>query len=301
MLTVDAFLIEIETFLRATGISATRFGRACAHDPNLVSDLRKGRAPSLRLVARINAFMHAAGARPESVASSTRVPTGSPPQPLLPPCDAADRAPADTCDGTCRAGAHPHPMRSRNVLPSRQEQRQRTRHMDVKLEAPADPRRKRNAYACRRLLAQLLRAHPEYAPPGLEGRLRPAPAAKSPRRVDGTPSTTIAPAQVVAVPRVTTGAIVNAVAASYALQTRDIISHCRRARLVLARQVAIYLARKLTTRSFADIARYFGNRDHTTVIHAVRKIEGRRKTDKVFAAELDSLAKLIDGDKRCAA
>lgn len=51
-------LMEIERYLRKHGITASRFGRLAASDPRLVADLRKGRDPSSRTVARIRSFMH---------------------------------------------------------------------------------------------------------------------------------------------------------------------------------------------------------------------------------------------------
>jgi chromosomal replication initiator protein len=55
----------------------------------------------------------------------------------------------------------------------------------------------------------------------------------------------------------------------------------RRARAVARpRQIAMYLAKRLTTRSLPEIGRKFGGRDHSTVIHAVRKIEELRDQDR---------------------
>jgi len=66
-----AFLSEIETFLAREGVSPSTFGRAAVADPNFVRELRKGRAPGLRLVDRTRAYMAgrrcAAGANPSSV------------------------------------------------------------------------------------------------------------------------------------------------------------------------------------------------------------------------------------------
>ena len=50
---------RIDRFLEETGMSASRFGREAVGDPNLVADIRAGRAPSLRLLARVAAFMSA--------------------------------------------------------------------------------------------------------------------------------------------------------------------------------------------------------------------------------------------------
>src|SRR3546814_1796174 len=55
----------------------------------------------------------------------------------------------------------------------------------------------------------------------------------------------------------------------------------RRARVVARpRQIAMYLAKRLTTRSLPEIGRKFGGRDHSTVIHAVRRIEELRDSDR---------------------
>lgn len=57
MLTVEAFLSSIERYLTRTGVSASAFGRAAVGDPNFVLDLRRGRAPNLRVVERVNQYM----------------------------------------------------------------------------------------------------------------------------------------------------------------------------------------------------------------------------------------------------
>lgn len=53
MLTQAELVDKIDQYLQRTGVSAASFGRAVAHDPNLVHDIRKGRSPQLRLVHRI--------------------------------------------------------------------------------------------------------------------------------------------------------------------------------------------------------------------------------------------------------
>ncbi len=55
------------------------------------------------------------------------------------------------------------------------------------------------------------------------------------------------------------------------------------------RQVAMTLARRLTHHSFARIGHYFGGRDHSTVIHAIRQVEWRCRRDAAFADEVDAL------------
>ena len=52
---------QVETFLRVTGLPATRFGRLAASDPRLVFDLRNGREPRKRMVMRVEHFMNTFG------------------------------------------------------------------------------------------------------------------------------------------------------------------------------------------------------------------------------------------------
>ncbi|MDQ2892478.1 MAG: chromosomal replication initiator protein DnaA [Pseudomonadota bacterium] len=80
--------------------------------------------------------------------------------------------------------------------------------------------------------------------------------------------------------RVTIDEIQKLVSAHFELKPLDLIS-ARRSRVVARpRQIAMYLAKRLTTRSLPEIGRKFGGRDHSTVIHAVRKIEELRDTDR---------------------
>jgi chromosomal replication initiation ATPase DnaA len=83
--------------------------------------------------------------------------------------------------------------------------------------------------------------------------------------------------------------IQSVVADHYRLSRVEMISARRHQRIVFPRQVAMYLAKVLTTRSYPEIGRRLGGRDHTTVMHAVRKIESRVASDAVFAAEVDGL------------
>lgn len=53
MMSDDQFKAEVERFIKAAGISATKFGREAIGDPNLVRDLRAGRSPSLKTVERV--------------------------------------------------------------------------------------------------------------------------------------------------------------------------------------------------------------------------------------------------------
>jgi chromosomal replication initiator protein len=70
----------------------------------------------------------------------------------------------------------------------------------------------------------------------------------------------------------------------------------RRARTVARpRQIAMYLAKQLTTRSLPEIGRKFGGRDHTTVMHAVKKVEELCASDSGFAEDVDLLRRMLEG------
>ncbi|MFT4130962.1 chromosomal replication initiator protein DnaA [Labrys sp. (in: a-proteobacteria)] len=83
------------------------------------------------------------------------------------------------------------------------------------------------------------------------------------------------------------------VAKHYNVSRADILSLRRTATVVKPRQVAMYLAKSLTPRSLPEIGRRFGGRDHTTVLHAVRKIEGLVGKDTGLAEEVDLLRRLL--------
>jgi chromosomal replication initiator protein len=70
----------------------------------------------------------------------------------------------------------------------------------------------------------------------------------------------------------------------------------RRARAVARpRQAAMWIAKQITTRSLPDIGRRFGGRDHTTVLHAVRRIEALKAEDPSLARDLDLLLRKLRG------
>jgi len=79
----------------------------------------------------------------------------------------------------------------------------------------------------------------------------------------------------------------------YNVSRSDLLSNRRTRTIVKPRQVAMYLAKVLTPRSLPEIGRRFGGRDHTTVLHAVRKIEGLADTDPTLAQEIELLKRLI--------
>ena len=83
------------------------------------------------------------------------------------------------------------------------------------------------------------------------------------------------------------------VARQYNVSRADLLSSRRTANLVRPRQVAMYLAKILTLRSLPEIGRRFGGRDHTTVLHAVRKIEALAGNDTAFAEEIEGLKRQL--------
>ncbi len=83
------------------------------------------------------------------------------------------------------------------------------------------------------------------------------------------------------------------VARQYNVSRSDLLSSRRTANVVRPRQVAMYLAKTLTLRSLPEIGRRFGGRDHTTVLHAVRKIEGLVGNDVALAEEIEVLKRQL--------
>jgi chromosomal replication initiator protein len=83
------------------------------------------------------------------------------------------------------------------------------------------------------------------------------------------------------------------VARQYNVSRADLLSSRRTANVVRPRQVAMYLAKTLTLRSLPEIGRRFGGRDHTTVLHAVRKIENLVNTDTGLAQEIELLKRQL--------
>ncbi|MGE0503320.1 MAG: chromosomal replication initiator protein DnaA [Rhizobiaceae bacterium] len=83
------------------------------------------------------------------------------------------------------------------------------------------------------------------------------------------------------------------VARYYNVSKTELLSNRRTRTIVKPRQVAMYLSKIMTPRSLPEIGRRFGGRDHTTVLHAVRKIEDLVLSDAALAQELDLLRRLI--------
>jgi chromosomal replication initiator protein len=83
------------------------------------------------------------------------------------------------------------------------------------------------------------------------------------------------------------------VANHYNVSKHDLLSARRTRAIVRPRQIAMYLAKTMTPRSFPEIGKRFGGRDHTTVLHAVRKVEELAAGDETLAQEIELLKRLI--------
>ena len=93
--------------------------------------------------------------------------------------------------------------------------------------------------------------------------------------------------------RLTVDRIQRAVCEVFSVTPTDMVSK-RRARVIARpRQVAMYLCKRLTKRSLPDIGRRFGGRDHTTVMHAVKRIDQLRADDASFNAQIEAVETLL--------
>ena len=93
--------------------------------------------------------------------------------------------------------------------------------------------------------------------------------------------------------RITVDDIQKATAEHFGMKQADLLSERRTRAVARPRQAAMYLAKQMTTRSLPDIGRRFGGRDHTTVLHAVRRIEELKAGDAVLAADLEAIARRL--------
>jgi chromosomal replication initiator protein len=84
------------------------------------------------------------------------------------------------------------------------------------------------------------------------------------------------------------------VARHYNVSRQELVSNRRTRVIVKPRQIAMYLSKTMTPRSFPEIGRRFGGRDHTTVLHAVRKIEELISADQKLSHEIELLRRLIN-------
>jgi chromosomal replication initiator protein len=91
-------------------------------------------------------------------------------------------------------------------------------------------------------------------------------------------------------------AIQRIVGRHFSIARADMLSARRTAHVVRPRQIAMYLAKAMTLRSLPEIGRRFGGRDHTTVLHAVRKIEAMTQNDAAFADQIAMLKQLVGAE-----
>jgi chromosomal replication initiator protein len=94
--------------------------------------------------------------------------------------------------------------------------------------------------------------------------------------------------------KVTVEEIQRKVAEHYNIRLSDMIGPKRVRTIARPRQIAMYLAKTMTTRSLPDIGRRFGGRDHTTIMHGVRKVEELRDSDPQLSEDLDLLRRLLE-------
>jgi len=95
--------------------------------------------------------------------------------------------------------------------------------------------------------------------------------------------------------RVTIEEIQRRVAEHFNMKLADMQSPRRARQVARPRQVAMYLAKQLTTRSLPEIGRKFGGRDHTTVMHAVKKVEEICAADSAFLEDVELLKRMLEG------
>ncbi|MDR2766668.1 MAG: chromosomal replication initiator protein DnaA [Holosporaceae bacterium] len=93
--------------------------------------------------------------------------------------------------------------------------------------------------------------------------------------------------------KVTIDEIQKKVAAHYAIKMSDMFSPRRVRQVALPRQIAMYLAKKLTTMSLPEIGKNFGGRDHTTVLHAVKKVEDVIANDANLSEDVRLLINIL--------
>lgn len=95
--------------------------------------------------------------------------------------------------------------------------------------------------------------------------------------------------------RVTIDEIQRRVCQHFDIRQNDMVSARRARAIARPRQIAMYLAKRMTPRSLPEIGRKFGGRDHTTVIHAVRQIEKLRASDAEMDNDIRTLIRALEG------
>jgi chromosomal replication initiator protein len=95
--------------------------------------------------------------------------------------------------------------------------------------------------------------------------------------------------------RITIEEIQKKVAEHFTIKLAEMSSARRSRQVARPRQIAMYLAKQLTSRSLPEIGRKFGGRDHTTVMHAVKKVEELKECDHNFAEDVELLRRMLQG------
>lgn len=88
---------------------------------------------------------------------------------------------------------------------------------------------------------------------------------------------------------------INSIVSGYFnISKSDLISKNRSKKLSVPRQIAIYLSKKYIDLSLSKIGSYFGNRNHTTIMYSIKKMEEKINRDRVLKAHLEKLEKLLN-------
>jgi chromosomal replication initiator protein len=87
--------------------------------------------------------------------------------------------------------------------------------------------------------------------------------------------------------------IIRVVSRHYGVSKQDILSERRHRSIVWPRQIGMYLAKQLTSRSLPEIGRRYGDRDHTTVLHAIRKVDKELTINPRLVEEIEELKRQL--------
>jgi chromosomal replication initiator protein len=93
--------------------------------------------------------------------------------------------------------------------------------------------------------------------------------------------------------KITMADIMELITTEFSISARDLTSKSRTQAISLPRQIGMFLARNYTEHSLEEVGRFFGNRDHTTVLYAVGKIKTRSETDRMFSELLGGLGQRL--------
>lgn len=154
--------------------------------------------------------------------------------------------------------------------------------------------RAKNEHCCNALLSRLIKHHGDaFVRPSPVIVIEPPPLPEPPAPPE--PSIVLADmvTEIEEGPRpVTIREIQKCISKHFNISMAELLASRRLAKIVRPRQIGFYLARKLTSRSLPEIGRRFGGKDHTTVLHACKKVEERMAADPNLArtvAELEAL------------